>query len=220
MSVEVTLLAAFGAGIVSILSPCILPLLPALLASSTGKDRLRPLAIVMGVIISFTIMGIISSAFGTAFRAHVDELKILAELLILLMGFSLLLDRGLFNSFSKFPLLAGMNAEGPVSGFLLGLSLGVLWIPCIGSILGMILTKIALDATNGSFANGAIILSSYSLGFALPMLVIAYSAHISSSKLQLITKYDAVIKKGAGIILILVGLWMVYQNHLQLMFYS
>jgi cytochrome c biogenesis protein CcdA len=174
----------------------------------------------MGVIISFTIMGIISSAFGTAFSAHVDELKVLAEILILLMGLSLLLDIGLFNSFSKFPLLAGMNGEGPVSGFLLGLSLGVLWIPCIGPILGMILTKMALDATNGSLANGAITLAFYSLGFALPMLVIAYSAHISSSKLRLITKYDAVIKKGAGIILILVGLWMVYQNHLQLMFYS
>lgn len=220
MSVEVTYMAAFGAGIISIFSPCILPLLPAVLASSTGKDRLRPLAIVMGVIISFTIMGIISTAFGTVFRAHVDELKILAEILILLMGFSLLLDKGLFNSFSKFPLLAGMNEEGPVSGFLLGLSLGVLWIPCIGSILGMILTKIALDATNGSFVDGAIILSFYSLGFALPMLLIAYSAQVSSFKLKSITKYDAVIKKGAGIILILVGLWMIYQNHLQLLFYS
>lgn len=220
MSVEVTFLAAFGAGIISIFSPCILPLLPAVLASSAGKDRFRPLAIVMGVIISFTIMGIISSAFGAVFRAHVDELKVLAEILILLMGFSLLLDKGLFNSFSKFPLLAGMNKEGPVSGFLLGLSLGVLWIPCIGSILGMILTKIALDATNGSFADGAIILSFYSLGFALPMLVIAYSAQVSSSKLKLITKYDAILKKGAGIILILLGLWMVYQNHLQLLLYS
>lgn len=220
MSVEVTFLAAFGAGVISIFSPCILPLLPAVLASSAGKDRLRPLTIVIGVIVSFTIMAIISSAFGTVFRDHVDELKVLAEILILLMGFSLFLDKSLFNSFSKFPLLAGMNEEGPVSGFLLGLSLGVLWIPCIGSILGMILTKIALDATNGSFVDGAIILSFYSLGFALPMLVIAYSAQVSSSKLKLITKYDAIIKKGAGIILILVGLWMVYQNHLQLLFYS
>lgn len=220
MSVEVTFLAAFGAGVISIFSPCILPLLPAVLASSAGKDRLRPLTIVIGVIVSFTIMAIISSAFGTVFRDHVDELKVLAEILILLMGFSLFLDKSLFNSLSKFPLLAGMNEEGPVSGFLLGLSLGVLWIPCIGSILGMILTKIALDATNGSFVDGAIILSFYSLGFALPMLVIAYSAQVSSSKLKLITKYDAIIKKGAGIILILVGLWMVYQNHLQLLFYS
>ena len=213
-------LTALGAGIVSVLSPCILPLLPAVLATSAGKDKLRPLAIVMGVIISFTIMAIITSAFGAVFRTHVNELKILAEILILLMGLALIFDIGLFNSFSKFPLLAGMNEEGPVSGFLLGLSLGVLWIPCIGPMLGTILAIVALDATNGSFSKGALALSFYSLGFAMPMLVLAYSAHVSSSKMRLITKYDAILKKGAGIILVLVGLWMVYQNHLRLMFSS
>jgi cytochrome c-type biogenesis protein len=220
MSIEVTPLAAFGAGVVSVLSPCILPLLPAVLATSAGKDRLRPLAIVVGVIISFTIMALITTAFGAVFRAHVGELKILAEILILLMGFALIFELNIFNSFSKFPLLAGMNEEGPVSGLLLGLSLGVLWIPCIGPMLGTILTMVALDATNGSFANGALILSFYSLGFAVPMLVLAYSAHISSSKMRLITKYDSVFKKGAGVILVLVGFWMVYQNHLRLIFYN
>jgi cytochrome c biogenesis protein CcdA len=138
------------------------------------------------------------------------------------MGFALIFELSLFNSFSKFPLLAGMNEEGPVSGFLLGLSLGVLWIPCIGPILGTILTMVAQDAANGSFTNGALTLTFYSLGFAVPMLVLAYSAHVSSSKMRLITKYDAVLKKGAGVILVLVGLWMVNQNHfhLQLLFNS
>jgi cytochrome c-type biogenesis protein len=215
---QVTPLAAFCAGVFSVLSPCILPLLPAMLATSAGKDRLRPLAIVIGVIVSFTIMGLITSAFGAAFRTHIGELKILAEILILLMGFALIFELGIFNSFSKFPLLAGMNEEGPVSGFLLGLSLGVLWIPCVGPILASILTMVALDATNGSFINSALTLSFYSLGFAVPMLVLAYSVHMSSSKMRLIAKYDSAFKKGAGIILVLVGLWMVYQNHLRLLF--
>jgi cytochrome c biogenesis protein CcdA len=208
-------LTAFGAGVLSVLSPCILPLLPAVLATSAGKNKLRPLAIVLGVIISFTLMGIITSAFGAAFRSHLGQLKILAEIMILLMGFALLFEISLFNSFSKFPLLGGMNEEGPVSGFLLGLSLGVLWIPCIGPILGSILTMVALE---GSTTSGALTLSFYSLGFAMPMLVLAYSAHFSSSKMRLISKYDAVFKKGAGIILVLVGFWMVYQNHLRLLF--
>ncbi|RPJ74496.1 MAG: cytochrome c biogenesis protein CcdA [Alphaproteobacteria bacterium] len=207
-------LTAFGAGVLSVLSPCILPLLPAVLATSAGKNKLRPLAIVLGVIISFTLMGIITSAFGAAFRSHLGQLKILAEIMILLMGFALLFEISLFNSFSKFPLLGGMNEEGPVSGFLLGLSLGVLWIPCIGPILGSILTMVALE---GSTTSGALTLSFYSLGFAMPMLVLAYSAHFSSSKMRLISKYDAVFKKGAGIILVLVGFWMVYQNHLRLL---
>lgn len=204
--------AAFGAGIISVLSPCILPLLPAVLATSAGKNRLRPLAIVLGVSISFTIMGVATSAFGAVFNAYTDQLKILAEILILIMGFALLFDISLFNAFSKFPLLGKMNGEGPVSGFLLGLSLGVLWIPCVGPILGSILTMVALE---GNAITGALTLSVYSLGFAVPMLLLAYSAHFSSSKIRLISKWDVVFKKGAGTILVLFGLWMVYQNHYQ-----
>ena len=203
-------LAAFGAGILSVLSPCILPLLPAVLASSTGKGKLRPLAIVLGVSISFTLMGVVTSTFGAAFQAYLDQLEILAELLIITMGLAILFEISLFNSFSRFPLLAGMKDEGPISGLLLGLSLGVLWIPCVGPILASILTMVALE---GNATTGAITLSIYSAGFAVPMLLLAYSAHVSTSKIKLISKYDVVFKKGAGIVLLLVGLWMVYQNH-------
>ncbi len=204
--------AAFGAGIISVLSPCILPLLPAVLATSAGKNRFRPLAIVLGVSISFTIMGVATSAFGAVFNAYTDQLKILAEVLILLLGFALLFDISLFNAFSKFPLLGKMNDEGPVSGLLLGLSLGVLWIPCVGPILGSILTMVAVE---GNTTTGALTLSIYSLGFAIPMLLLAYSAHFSSSKIRLISKWDMVFKKGTGIVLVLVGLYMIHQNHYQ-----
>ena len=111
-------LTAFGAGIISVSSPCILPLLPAVLATSAGKDRLRPLAIVLGVSISFIMMGVVTSAFGAVFHTHIGEMKILAEVLILLMGFALLFDLSLFNSFSKFPLLAGMNEQVTVGSFI------------------------------------------------------------------------------------------------------
>jgi cytochrome c biogenesis protein CcdA len=206
-------LVAFSAGILSVLSPCILPLLPAVLATSAGKSKLRPLAIVLGVSISFTLMGIVTSTFGAVFQTYLAQLKILAEILILLFGFALLLEINLFNSFSKFPLLAGMHEEGATSGFLLGLSLGVLWIPCVGPALGSILTMVAVE---GDVTKGAFTLSIYSLGFAIPMLVLAYSAHFSSYKIRLISKYDSVVKKGAGIILVLVGFWMIYQNHPEL----
>lgn len=208
-------LTALGAGIISVLSPCILPLLPAVLATSAAKDKLRPLAIVLGVSISFTAMGVVTSAFGAAFHTHVVQLKILAEILILLMGLALLFEISLFNSFSNFPLLAGMNEEGTVSGLLLGLSLGVLWIPCIGPILSSILAMVALE---GNTTGGAFTLSIYSLGFAMPMLALAYSAQFSSSKMRLITRYNAVFKKGAGIVLILFSFWMIYNNHLRLLF--
>jgi cytochrome c-type biogenesis protein len=211
MSYEVVSpVVAFGAGILSILSPCILPLLPAVLASSTGKGKLRPLAIVLGVSVSFTLMGIVTSAFGAAFQAYTGQLKILAEILIITMGLAMLFEISLFNAFAKFPLLAGMKDESPISGLLLGLSLGVLWIPCVGPILASILTMVALK---GSTANGALILLIYSVGFAVPMLMLAYSAHLSTSKIKLISRYDAALKKGAGMVVTLVGFWMVYQNH-------
>ncbi|MFZ2497741.1 MAG: cytochrome c biogenesis CcdA family protein [Methanosarcina sp.] len=202
--------AAFGAGILSVLSPCILPLLPAVLATSAGKSKFRPLAIVLGVSISFTIMGVVTSAFGAVFHTYIGQLKLLSEILIVLLGCALLFEISLFNSFSKFPLLGKMSDEGTFSGLLLGLSLGVLWIPCVGPILGSILTMVALK---GNAATGALTLSIYSLGFAVPMLVLAYSAHFSSSKIRMISKYDSTFKKGAGIVLVAVGLWMIYQNH-------
>jgi cytochrome c biogenesis protein CcdA len=68
-------------------------------------------------------------------------------------------------------------------------------------------------ALEGNAATGALTLSIYSAGFAVPMLLLAYSAHLSTSKIKLISKYDVAFKKGAGIVLILVGLSMVYQNH-------
>ncbi|MDD4249005.1 MAG: cytochrome c biogenesis CcdA family protein [Methanosarcina sp.] len=203
-------LAAFGAGVLSVLSPCILPLLPAVLASSTGKGKLRPLAIVLGVSISFTLMGVVTSAFGAVFQAYIGQLKILAEILIITMGIAMLFEISLFNAFAKFPILAGMNEGGPISGLLLGLSLGVLWIPCVGPILASILTMVALE---GNAATGALTLSIYSAGFAVPMLLLAYSAHLSTSKIKLISRYDAALKKGAGVVLILVGIRMAYLNH-------
>lgn len=201
---------AFGAGVLSILSPCILPLLPAVLASSTGKGKLRPLAIVIGLSTSFAVMGIVTSAFGAAFQEYTGQIKILAEVLILSMGIAMLFEVSLFNAFAKFPLLAGMKDESLLSGLLLGISLGVLWIPCVGPILASILTMVAME---GSASNGALTLLIYSAGFAVPMLLLAYSAHLSTSKIKLISKYDAALKKGAGVVLILVGLWMVRQNH-------
>ncbi len=204
-------LAAFGAGVLSVLSPCILPLLPAVLATSTGKGKLRPFAVVLGVSITFTLMGIVSSAFGAVFGAYIEYLKLMAGVLIVVMGLAMLFELNIFNAFARLPLPVDLKAEGAGAGLLLGLSLGVLWIPCVGPMLASILTMVAVE---GDASYGALMLFIYSLGFAVPMLLLAYSMHLSSTKLRLISRYDAAFKKVAGIVLILVGLWMVYQNHL------
>ena len=89
---EVNPLIAFGAGLISIFSPCVLPLLPAIVASSTDRGRYRPLAIVLGLSISFTSMGLVASAFGAIFTAYSYYLFTAAIFFIIAMGFWMLFD--------------------------------------------------------------------------------------------------------------------------------
>lgn len=202
--------AAFFAGLVSVLSPCILPVIPAVFAYSTEEGKFRPLAIVLGLSVSFTSMGIVTSLFGATLTAYLDLLYIFAEALLITMGISLLFDLNIFNVFGNFSSLANSRKEGLFGGLLLGLSLGVVWLPCVGSVLGSILTMVAVS---GKVAYGALMLFIYSIGFSIPMLLVAYSASFSSTRLQKVSKYGFPLKKAAGIIILGVGFYMVYQNH-------
>ncbi|MDR6222823.1 cytochrome c biogenesis CcdA family protein [Methanococcoides alaskense] len=203
-----TPLAAFIAGVISILSPCVLPLLPVIFAYSTSKGKLRPLAIVSGLSLSFVFMGIITSAFGSLFQQYLIYLTAFAGIIVILMGLTLLFDLGTFNSIGRF---SGkqFKENGLMGGLLLGISLGIIWIPCVGPILASILSLVAIE---GDLLYGAFLLFVYSMGLGIPMLVIAYSANISSSKLSMIAKYDMYLKKVVGFILIIVGVWMLYNN--------
>ncbi|NPE31555.1 cytochrome c biogenesis protein CcdA [Methanococcoides sp. SA1] len=201
-------LAAFIAGVISILSPCVLPLLPVIFAYSTSKGKLRPLAIVAGLSISFTVMGIITSAFGSLFQQYLIYVTAFAGIFIVFMGVTLIFDIGTFNVIGR---LSGrqFKGDGLLGGLLLGISLGIIWIPCIGPILASILSLVAIE---GDLFYGAFLLFIYSLGLGIPMLIIAYSANISSSKLSMIAKYDMYLKKVVGVILLIVGMWMLYNN--------
>lgn len=204
-------LAAFIAGIISVLSPCVLPLLPVVLAYSTGNSKFRPFTIVLGLILSFTAMGIVVSIFGAAIQPFIDNLRIVAEIMVIIFGFSMLADIDIFSPLLKYTGNIHVENKGIFSGFVLGASLGIVWIPCVGPILGAILTMVALEA---NITYGASLLFTYSLGFAIPMMIIAYSAKFTSAKLGQISKYDINFKKIAGIVLIIAGIWMIYTNHL------
>lgn len=202
-------LIAFSAGIVSVLSPCVLPLIPAVMAYSTGKGRLRPLAIVLGLSLSFTSMGIAASILGMAFIGYVYHLRIAAALIIIFLGLYMLsesLERKLLTLKSR--MLPSLNlpisSSGVVGGFILGLSLGIAWTPCIGPILGTILALVAIEA---SPFYGAVMLFIYSLGLGIPMLVIGY---VTKSSIQLgkFARYGAILERVTGAVLIIVGLYM------------
>lgn len=202
---------AFGAGLVSILSPCVLPLIPVIMAGSVG-NRYRPLVIVLGMVISFTAMGIFAGAFGAALRPFLDLIKYFAIFFIIIMGFFLLFDQLEIYLFQLMDRLKfnrpssgfGGNQKGGITGaFIMGLSLGVVWIPCVGPILGVILTMVAVE---GNIINGGFLLFVYSLGLAIPMLALGYGFQASAQKLRTVTKGGVMIRRFLGILLVLAGL--------------
>jgi cytochrome c biogenesis protein CcdA len=207
----VTFAGALLAGVVSIASPCVLPLLPGVMAYSTEKSKFTPLAIVLGLAASFTAMGVISSMFGAFLIDYMDYIKIASGVLIILMGLYILsrtFEDLMLNIWQRLPLsrLAkpSMDAEGLLGGMLLGVSLGIVWMPCVGPMLASILTIVA---QHGTIAYGAALLLTYSMGLAIPMLLVAYSSNMVSDKLRDISKYSMGIRKVAGVVLLLVGLY-------------
>jgi cytochrome c-type biogenesis protein len=203
---------AFLAGIISILSPCILPLLPAILAYSTGNGKFRPVAIVAGLTLTFSLLGMTMAAFNQLFFSYQQYIKFGAEVIIVLLGIAMLTEYtpAIFNSISGL-INADPEKEGIAGGLLLGMSLGIVWIPCTGPILATIMVGVLLK---GGIMYGGFLLLMYSMGLGIPMLIIAYSINVSGSKLSKVSRYDVIIKRGAGALLILVGLWLIY-NHIR-----
>ncbi|HEY9245381.1 MAG TPA: cytochrome c biogenesis CcdA family protein [Candidatus Methanoperedens sp.] len=214
----------FIAGMGTVITPCVLPILPAILSGSVGS-RLRPVAIIAGMSLTFTLMGILISAVAS-FSFFAEYLRWFSILFIIGMGVVLLDDdvneiyvkvssslvnsaRGIISISGKI----GANApkEGLIGGFMLGMSLGILWIPCVGPILGSVLAFVAeSSASSGNLLHGAVLLMVYSMGVGIPMLIIAYSGKSVSGRVKWFVKRGHFFKKLSGLILILVGLMMVF----------
>lgn len=215
VTTDISPLAVLIAGIISVLSPCTLPLLPAILAFSTKEEKYGPFAVIAGLVISFTSMGAITSAFGALLIRYIPYLHLIASVIIVLFGIIMLFDLQVFNWLSVLTSkVHNSNKQGLLGGVLLGLSLGIIWIPCVGPLLGSVLVLVAMQ---GNLAYGASLLFMYSIGFALPMLIIAYSANVSAMRLRNIARYDFIVKKIAGVLLILAGLWMAYTSQITLL---
>ena len=205
---QITPIIAFSAGVASVLSPCVLPLLPAIMAYSTERGRLRPLAIVTGLCILFTVMGVMASAFGAVVSEYRVYLKIVSEIVIIAFGLVMLFDLPVFDRLGALAPRAGQTQQnGLFGGLLLGLSLGIIWMPCLGPILGSILAMAALE---GGALEGGTLLFIYSLGLGIPMLGVAYATSTLTGHVRSISRHTIVIRKVAGGVLIVVGLGMLF----------
>ncbi len=211
----------FGAGVLSFLSPCVLPLVPPYLTYMSGAsfDQLREdgasagviwrrsvftsLFFILGFSVVFITLGMTATAFGVAFRQALPILVPIAGLMIIAMGLHFLgvyriglLDRQLRHQGP------GM-ASGPAGGFLLGLAFAVGWTPCIGPVLGAILSVAASQQT---VWDGAGLLAIYSAGLGVPFLLAGVAIGPFLTFFQRFKKHLGTVEKVMGAFLVVTGL--------------
>lgn len=168
---------AFLAGIITVLSPCILPILPIILTSSIGgvnTGKSRPMGVVIGFILSFTFFTLFLSTIVRLSGIPSETLRLVSVIVVAGFGFSLLIPKFQALVERLFSKLAGFmpNNQGRTGffgGLLIGLSVGLLWTPCVGPILASVISL----AISGTVTIDAFFITfSYSLGTAIPMFLI------------------------------------------------
>ena len=200
------LVLALLAGVVTIAAPCTLPMLPILLGASVGQTgKLRPALIALGFVISFSAVALLLSAITRIFDFDPNVLRSAAA--ILLLGFGLLMIwPAPFEWLSiRINGIAGSaasrrgNMEGNIGGFVLGTTLGLVWTPCAGPVLGSILTVVA---TSKDAAWASTLLVVYAIGAAIPMLAIAYGGQAVTSRVRSIARISPKLQQGFGVVVI------------------
>lgn len=192
---------SFGAGLASVASPCVLPVLPIIVAGRADEERSRPAFIVAGIALAFIAMGVASSLFGGAIGPALPFLEKATGALVILFGLLMLAD---VNVFKRLTWLQGIQVQGGGrwSGLLLGASLGLVWIPCVGPMLSSVL---AMVATEGTLLAGVVLLFVYSLGFAVPMLAVGYGSQALRQRLRAVSAHPVAVRWVSGLILIAFG---------------
>lgn len=206
---------AFLAGFVTILAPCIWPILPIVLSSSiSGQSHKRPLGVVTGIIISFTFFTLSISYLVGIFKFDPEIFRILAVLIIAFLGLSLVIPRlsavleGFVSRLSS-RLNTGQNTNSDfLSGFITGLSLGIIWTPCAGPILATIAT---LAATGQVTIEVFLVTLSYALGVAIPLFILALAGQKFLLKTRVLSAYTGRIQQFFGALMILTA-FAIYLN--------
>ncbi|MHB1313961.1 MAG: cytochrome c biogenesis CcdA family protein [Christensenellales bacterium] len=205
-------LISFLEGIITFISPCLLPMLPiyASYFAGNGEGGYRTplknaLAFVLGFTVVFTVLGVFAGAVGGFFIRYQTAVNIVSGLLVIFFGLVFL---GVF----KWKLFSGMGAHdfkarklGFFSSFLFGLVFSISWTPCVGAFLG---SALMLASQQGSVAEGVLMLLAYSLGLGIPFVLSAVLIEKLKSSFQFIKRHYKAVNMVCGILLIIIGILM------------
>ena len=215
------LLIAFGAGLISFLSPCVLPLIPGYISYISGqslqnilenkKINLFPLVLFcLGFSSVFIILGASASFLGQALLQNSEILRIIAGIIIIIFSLQLigLINISYLNFEKRFDAKKSKNIFFP---YIIGLAFGFGWTPCIGPILGSILALASIEET---LSRAILLLISYSLGLAIPFVLSGYLIQRFLLLSKNFKKNISLISKSGGIILLVTGI-LILTNQLQ-----
>jgi len=201
---------SFTAGLVTVLSPCILPVLPILLAGSVGQRKQRPLGIITGFVLSFTFFTLVLSTFVAVTGISADVLRFTAIAMIGVFGLFLLIPKWqlvfeiLVSRFMPSPAVR-QGQTGFGAGLAIGLTLGIVWTPCVGPILASVIT---LAASNKITAATFAITLAYALGTAVPMFAVMLGGQRLMQKTLWLKSNSRRIQRGFGALMIVFALVM------------
>ncbi|MEM7427768.1 MAG: cytochrome c biogenesis protein CcdA [Pseudomonadota bacterium] len=217
---DVTYPIAIGAGLISFLSPCVLPLAPPYLcylagttldelSDAKGMDNaiarrvlIASIIFVFGFSTVFVSLGAAASVIGELLRAHLNTLAIIAGVIIIVMGLHFL---GLFRLsalYKEARFQTSNSSASYIGAYIMGLAFAFGWTPCIGPVLGAIL---AVAATQDSATQGASLLAAYSLGLGIPFIAAAFAVKPFLNWMQKFRRHIGTVEKAMGGLLVLTG---------------
>lgn len=210
-----SLVFAFLAGLLTTLSPCVLPVLPFVTASSLSRSKLGPAFLGLGLLISFVGVSLLISTTGQAFGLEPIIIRRVSGILLMLSGLLFISQRMSDFFAEKLSLMTGsltnVKATGSMGSligeFLSGILLGVVWTPCSGPSLG---AALGLASQEGNLLKSAVILIAFGFGAIIPLLIFAYGAKSYLSKIKNHLVLIKKIKMIFGILIIVFGFLIVF----------
>jgi len=221
--VNTTVVAAFAVGLISFISPCVLPLVPGYLSTisgvsfadiEAGRGRAKVLGPAILFCLSFTVMfvalGMTATGLGSTLQDHRLVLQKIAGVVLMVLGLlfiaTLFVNR-LNREWRPEALLARASTGGPIVA---GLAFAVAWLPCTGPTLGAILTA---AGTEGDVGQGGVLLAFYALGLAVPFILSAVAYSSVSGLFRFFRDHYGLITVFSGLVLIVMG-GLLYANEL------